>query len=155
MSRTRIRTYASVLIISSVALLAAGCSNNTNKNESAKDTPVQILSNPKDISFTIEPSRTQDNWIIYSTGALAKVKGQNLTRVEIKYLPIGTGAAEEYPGGISLGTATNTTNEPNTWMTPLPPTLAATNFWFEATNTDGQIIKGQDLGNVAFGQPPK
>lgn len=138
-----------------MVLLAAGCSQNTNTTDSSKDAPAQILSNPKDISFAIEPSRVQDNWIIYSTGAIAKVKGQNLTRVEIKYLPIGTGAAEEYPGGISLGSATNTTNEPNTWMTPLPTTITATNFWFEATNTNGQIIKGQDLGNVAFGQPPK
>lgn len=151
----RIHTYISILVLGSIVLLAAGCSKNSNTTDSSHTPSAQIISNPKDISFTIEPSRVQDNWIIYSTGAIAKVKGQNLTRVEIKYLPTGTGAAEEYPGGISLGTATNTTNEPNTWMTPLPPTLAATNFWFEATNTDGQIIKGQDLGNVAFGQAPK
>lgn len=151
----RITNLSSILLIGSIILLAAGCSKSADIADSSKDSAVQIISNPKDISFTIDPSRTQDNWTIYSTGAIAKVKGEHLTRVEIKYLPIGTGAAEEYPGGISLGTATNTINEPKTWTTVLPSTLVASNFWYEATNTDGHLIKGQDLGNVAFGQAPK
>lgn len=143
------------LLLATLVLIGAGCNRNNSGTDEGNNSDAQIVHDPKDIRLSIEPSKKDGDWTIYTAGALVQVQGEGLNRVEVKYLPTGTGAAEAYPGGISLGKATNSQSSINTWTLPLSPNLVATNFWFEATDTQGRIIKGQDLGNVAFGQRPK
>lgn len=149
------RTYIIPVLAIALVLLGAGCNKNNSDTNAGNNSDAQIVHDPKDVRVSIEPSKKDGDWTIYNAGAVVQVQGEGLARVEIKYLPTGSGAAEAYPGGISLGTATHVLGKVNTWTIPLSPNLVATNFWFEATDTEGRIIKGQDLGNVAFGQKPQ
>lgn len=132
------------------ALLAAACTNkpantivkdNSNTQAPALNTEVKI------ISFTIEPSRKQDGWLLYTVGSKAALKGTNIANAEVRYLPTGTGMGLEYPDGKLLG---QMKMEPGgSYTLALPKGLMTTNFWVVVKGRDGRVIKGQDLENVA------
>lgn len=99
------------------------------------------------ISFVIEPSRKQDNWLTYTTGAAAILKAENIQSAEIRYLPTGTGSGLEYPEGKLLGEMKK--HADGSYRLALPSALTTTNFWVQVKDRNGKVIKGPDLGNVA------
>jgi hypothetical protein len=99
-------------------------------------------------SFSIEPSRKDGGWLLYKDGAKAVMRGENLQSAEIRYLPTGTGMSAEFPKGKVLGSMSKV--DDTTWEFLLPKFLLTTNFWVEAVDVAGRIIKGPDLGNVGY-----
>ncbi|HYC82947.1 MAG TPA: hypothetical protein VEB60_00155 [Candidatus Paceibacterota bacterium] len=101
-------------------------------------------------SVTIEPSRQEGPWTLYKKGAVLRVRGENLSKVVVKAMPTGSGAAEEYPDGLVIGEATSLSSQRGVWALPLPDSIMATSLWIEATDLNGKVVKSEDFGNVGY-----
>ncbi len=99
-------------------------------------------------SISIEPSRKDGGWLLYKDGAKVIMLGENLRSAEIRYFPAGTGMGGEFPKGKVLGSMSSAGG--TTWEFVLQKFLLATNFWVEAVDVEGRMIKGPDLGNVGY-----
>lgn len=97
-------------------------------------------------SFAIVPSAHEGNWMVYSTGAKAVLKGENIIKVEIWGIPGGTGMSPELIGQAEEA-------EKGVWeyAMPGPPNvLHHTNFWAVVYGKNGQQLKSTDLGEVSW-----
>jgi hypothetical protein len=122
--------------------------NNTVAPEIATSTDEVIVSDEGSISsIRIEPSTTDGNWIMYRHGAKLVISGNNLESVKVKAMPTGAGMGAEYPNGLVLGEAVHSSDA---WIFSLPDSLMTTNLWAEGLDTEGNMVKSADLGNVGF-----
>ena len=134
------RGFAPLLVIFLIAVVAVAAGYVALR----KDKKVE----PEKISFSIRPSENKDGWLTYADGAKAILEGENLSSVEIRYMPTGTGMGEEYPDGYAMGKATQIGS--TTWELLLPESILATNFWAVAKDSSGKILKSNDLGKVIY-----
>lgn len=121
-------------------------------SQEANSVPSSTIANqkPEILSLRLTPSNDQDGWIQFQRGAKVVVTGKNLEKVELRYLPTGTGMGEEYPNGVTLGSMTKIakSSEVETWAYVPKVNVKATNFWAVGYGADGSQVKSEDLGNV-------
>lgn len=129
------------ILLYSMILLSIGCSSIQYKHKEFDRKGVIY-------SLEIEPSRSDSGWILYSKGAVVTLKAKNIRKAVILYFPTGTGVGELFPNGARLGRMIQSSEDDDIWTYSLKESLMTTNFWVEATDLRGDILKSSDLGNV-------
>lgn len=151
------RVFAPLLVIFFIAVVAGAAGyvalRKDKKTEPEKESfsigpSENKKTEPEEVLFSIRPSENKNGWLTYVGGAKAILEGENLSSVEIRYMPTGTGMGEEYPDGYVMGRAAQVGS--TTWELLLPESLLTTNVWAVAKDNSGKILKSNDLGKVIY-----
>ena len=92
----------------------------------------------------------EGGWIVCKqAGAKAVVKGRNLKSVEIFWYSTGTGIGLMPPAKAGPLRKVSASPDGDTWEIELPD-LMATDFWAQAIDAHGNVVKSMNLGNVGW-----
>ena len=100
------------------------------------------------LSFQIVPSAFSAGWTMCGREAKAILKGRKLKSVDIFLYSTGTGLGEDGPYLVGQMIRVGSSPQEDTWELPIG-NLMTTNFWAQATDENGKLIKSLDLCNVA------